>query len=177
MPANWFWQPDKAWVNEINTTNYRTISGIRMATVFVGVGVVAFAWATYQALPWPLEPCTVAPCLEPLGRARAADFARSIYDSTGLFLAVVMGIALGGYLGKRLTDTEHVERKEAAKKAPIVNVTQERPAMRPIVAQPAVTVNANDRATVDVTAGQAPPPVDPDPAHTWAIGDPHEGDL
>lgn len=157
MAGNSFWQPDRAWVNEINTTNLRTISGIRMATVVVGIGAAAFCWATYKALPWTLDPCPAMPCLEPLGRARAAEFAKSIYDSMCLFLAALMGIALGGYIGKRLTDTEHVERKEQAKKAPIVNVTSERPALQP----PGVNITARDQATVGVDA--SPPPTEEHP--------------
>lgn len=113
MVDRWFWQPDKLWVNEVNTTNLRSIQGIRLATAAVAIGLLAFAWATWHAVPH----CAVEPCKESMGQIRAADFALGIFDSLLLFVGALMGIAVAGSIGKRLTDTDHVERKELAKAA------------------------------------------------------------
>jgi H+/Cl- antiporter ClcA len=48
------------------------------------------------------------------------DFSINLFDSYALLLAAMAAVALGAMVGKRLTDTEHRERVERAKKAPVV---------------------------------------------------------
>jgi hypothetical protein len=190
MPANWFWQPDKTWVNEVNTTSLRSISGIRMAIFFVLLGGLAFGWATYQAFPWSPEPCVKAPCLEPLARVRAGDFAKSIFDSMGLFLTAVMGIAVGAYGVKRATDTDHKVQVEAAKAKGKAEgeAAANGKATKEHAVPTATTVEATGAESVKVTTAPAElaedrhptTPTEPVPegdGHEWAQGEPRGGIL
>jgi hypothetical protein len=115
MIGKWFWEPDEKYVNGINTTNLRSIRGIQLAAFLVALGALAFIWTLMHAVPWQLDPCPQMPCLEPLGRARATDLARAILDSLLIFVELLVGIAVGGAVGKRLTDTDHKVEVELAK--------------------------------------------------------------
>lgn len=164
-----FFEPDTTWLNALNTTNYRTLVGIWLSVFLVIIGAAAFGWATVHAVPH----CAVEPCGVSMATDHAASFAQGIYDTLCLFVGALMGIALGGYGIKRITDTDHVERKEQAKKAPITNITQERPALPPVT-----NITAKDQATVEV-GGTVPVPVAStvkDPAEPDAQTDDERGD-
>lgn len=163
MVDRWFWQPDKAWVNEVNTTALRSIQGIRLSTGIFALGAVVFLWASWHAVPH----CPVEPCVESVARQRAQDFALGVYDSLCIFVTALMGIAVGGLIGKRVTDTEHRVRVEEAKAKAAVQTSE----------HPAVKLQANDNATVTVKQ-DAPGnggAVGEEEEHSWADREPKEG--
>lgn len=168
MIDRWFWQPDSTWVNTVNTTNLRSVQGIRMATALVATGLMVFAWASWHAVPH----CAVEPCPESISTSRAADFALGLFETMCIFVGALLGIAVAGFLGKRATDTEHVERKEAAKAATKVALaTAEHQALTPTV-----TARHIDKVEVTTENGTAPLSGDAGPTdHEWASGDPKAG--
>ena len=153
----WLFTPDSRWLNTVNTTSMRTVNAIRM---FIGVTLL---WAAIEiAVVWSaLTRCggwtaltlgegesaakVLLLCEESLATARLLDFAAALFESYGLILAAMAGIAVAEAIGKRATDTEHRERVEKAKKAPVivpVPVTGERQAQAPV----SQTVNVGEDA-------------------------------
>jgi hypothetical protein len=82
-------------------------------------------------------------------------------------------LAVGGSIGKRLTDTEHRVRVEQAKKAPVIvqpPVTQEHQGQ-----QTTVNVEAKPETVGEVKVTEVAQPVARE--QEWATGDPRAGVL
>jgi hypothetical protein len=189
IPSRWFWQPDVKWLNEVNTTNLRTLNAIRAFVALTAVFLVVFALAVFYALtrcgvvlnlfgykvlsilppPGKLSIRDWMVCEEAMARGRMLDFAINLFDSYALLLAAMAAVALGAMVGKRLTDTEHRERVERAKKAPVV--------MAPMTGEHQAQQAGQQ---VNVTVEAKPPterPATPAEEPQWATGDPRGGVL
>jgi hypothetical protein len=174
----WLFTPDPKWLASVNTGTLREVNAVRMFVVTtllmvvleLGVMVYAFGRCHYQGPLGPGETAAVVRrlCEESLATARMLDFVSSLFGSYCLLLGGMAGIAVGAMIGKRATDTEHRERVEQAKKAPVLiaPVTQEHPV------QP-VTITAQDQSTVKVDASPvAEPEKPPTPVVSRRRGDP-----
>ncbi len=125
--GGWFWQPDPAWLNAVNTTNYRTVNAIRAfvgATALWMVIEIAVVWTALTRCGFRHygqlgagETLSMAKrlCEESLATARLFDFAATLFDSYALLLAGMAGIAVAANAVKRATDTEHRVAVETAK--------------------------------------------------------------
>lgn len=124
MKSQWFWQPDVTWLNAVNMTNVRSLNAVR-GFLYTGViwgacylaSVVTGLRSIWLCRPGEKE-------LSCSGALTAADKAFSFADGSlttwAILVGTMAGFAVGGALGKRLTDTEYVERKEKAKRPPQV---------------------------------------------------------
>lgn len=101
MVGKWFWEPDQKFVNETNTTNLRTINGVRL---FVGTFVV---WAISHF--WTLRQASIATAYNVM--EKWLSFNQGAYDSWLLALTAAMGLSIGAYAVKRTTDGTYTEKK------------------------------------------------------------------
>jgi len=159
----WLFTPDANWLASVNTVTLREVNAVRMfvltTLVWNGVALAVTAYALGRC-HWlgtlgPDETWTMMhrACEESLATARLLDFSAGLFDSYGILLAAMAGIAAGAMLGKRATDTEHRVRVEEAKKAPVILpgiMTSEHQAQQP----PKQEVNVN----VGQDAGKAEQP-------------------
>jgi hypothetical protein len=144
-----FWQPDTDWLNTANMTNLRSLNATRLA---VGIGAVwtlaflgsvIFFWRSVW-MAGDLHEAQIVSAVLMSGK-EAATFAKDIFEAFLWFATAMGGFAVGGAIGKRLTDTEHrvkIEEAKARRPAPGVvaenvqrvevpaPVTGERPALR-----------------------------------------------
>src|SRR5688572_16027089 len=106
-----FWQPDLGWLNEANMTNYRSLNAMRIAVAIIAVGLLAFSgsvfmfWRSTWMAGGYLEQTSVSALL--MSAKEAAGFAKDILAAMLWFAGAVGGFAVGGAIGKRMTDTEH----------------------------------------------------------------------
>lgn len=163
MAKGWFWQPDLEWLNQVNTTNLRTLNAIRgfvMTGVVWALVTLAAMWqAIYRCgretdrwLTLGMEPATAAglrrACEESIATNRIFDFIAGMFDTWSILLFGMAGVAAGAAIGKRLTDTTHRVKVEEAKKGPApvtVIQTQEHTAPK---AQVNVTVGETEEGEV-----------------------------
>ena len=132
MRGQWFWQPDVKWLDSANMTNLRTLNAVR-GFVYTGVvwgisylGSVGIMWRAV----WLCRPTDSASCSAALVASREASaFASGIFDAWALLVVAMGGFALGGAIGKRLTDTDYAERKARAKAGPQVITSEGGPVM------------------------------------------------
>jgi hypothetical protein len=119
-----FWQPELGWLNEANMTNYRSLNAMRIAVAIVVAGIAAFLgsvgmfWRSVWIAGHIHEAQIVSAVL--MSGKEAAGFAGDVLEGLLWFAGAIGGFAVGGAIGKRLTDTEHRVKVEQAKKAPIV---------------------------------------------------------
>ena len=164
LPAarfRWLFTPDPKWMAAVNTTTYREVNAVRMfvavTLLFVisylsvvgfaltrcGIELRLFGLKVFQMTPPPgkLNMSNWLLCEESNAGARLLDFASGEFVTYSILLAAMAAVALGAMGVKRVTDTEHVVRREQAKKAPIIMpVTSEHAAMAPV--QQTVNVEA-----------------------------------
>jgi hypothetical protein len=151
-----FWQPELEWLNRANMTNYRSLNAMRIAVAIICVGLIAFFgsvlmfWRSTWMAGGYLEATSVSAVL--MSGKEAATFAKDCLEAMLWFAAAIGGFAVGGAIGKRMTDTDHRVAVEQAKKAPVIIppplVTQEH------AGQPTqqMTVNVGEEAKPE-TAG------------------------
>lgn len=119
-----FWQPELGWLNEANMTNYRSLNAMRIAVAITATGLVAFAGSVlmFWRSVWvahSLRDSTVVSAVLMSGK-EAAGLANGILEALLWFAGAVGSFAVGGAIGKRMTDTSHRVAVEQAKKAPVI---------------------------------------------------------
>lgn len=119
-----FWQPEVSWLNDANMTNYRSLNAMRISVAIVAAGIIAFLgsvlmfWRSVWIAGDIHEAQIVSAVL--MSGKEAAGFATATLEGMLWFAGFVGGFAVGGAIGKRITDTGHRVAVETAKKAPVI---------------------------------------------------------
>lgn len=119
-----FWQPELTWLNDANMTNYRSLNAMRIAVSIVVAGILAFLGSVFMLwrsvwIAGHIHEAQVVSAVLMSGK-EAAGFAADIFNGMLWFAGAIGGFAVGGAIGKRLSDTGHRVAVEKAKKAPVI---------------------------------------------------------
>lgn len=133
MIGKWFFEPDSKFVNETNTTNLRTISGVRLFAGTFVVWAIGHLWCVYHQ-NW--------------------TFAETTFNSWLLALTTAMGLSIAGFGWKRQTDATYQEKKhEGEAKVQYAKAEVERAKAS---GSPSVVTGAVDNLQVGPNTGERP---------------------
>lgn len=168
----WLFTPDPRWLAAVNPSTLREVNAVRMfvatTVLFLALelGVVAFAltrcgvqfflfgWRIIQMLPpsGKLSFDQWQKCENSFALEKMFNFADGLFNTYGILLGVMAGVAVAGNILKRVTDTEHKVQVEQAKKAPVIinPPTGEHPAQQAPAAEVNVNVHPTEKAEGEV---------------------------